>query len=76
MGANDSVVHSCFLDASNVFDHNNHTVLLLKMNFSPDILHTLLSWYSEQRVSVYRNNLSSEKYKVSNGVRQVSFLLF
>ena len=65
-----------------LFDRVNHTVLfhkLLKKKLSPGILRTLLFWYSEQKVSVHWNNFSSNKFTVSNGVRQggvLSLVLF
>ena len=40
---------------------------LLKKNFS---LRTLLSWYSNQHVSIWWNSSHSELFSVSNGVRQ------
>ena len=52
---------------------------LLKRNLSPVILRTLLYWYSEQKVMVRWNNSNSEKFPVSNGVRQggvLSLILF
>ena len=70
---NDSTVYGCFLDASKAFDRVNHTILfhkLLKKKLSPGILLTLLFCYSEQKVSVRWNNFSSNKFTVSNGVRQ------
>ena len=75
---NESSVFGCFLDASKAFDRVNHAALsqkLLKRNLSPVILRTLLYWYSEQKVMVRWNNSNSEKFPVSNGVRQDGVLL-
>ena len=70
---NDSPVFGCFLDACKVFDRVDHYLLfekLLSRNLPPAIVRTLLFWYSEQEVSVLWNKTSSEKFTISNGVRQ------
>ena len=70
---NDSDVYGCFLDASKAFDCVMHNLLfekLLKKNLSPVVVRTLLSWYSDQHVSVRWNSAHSETFSVANGVRQ------
>ena len=70
---NDSDVYGCFLDASKAFDRVMHNLLfekLLKKNLSPVVVRTLLSWYSDQLVSVRWNSAHSEMFSVANGVRQ------
>ena len=70
---NESVVYGCFLDASKAFDRVNHSVLfekLLRRKLSPVVLRTLLIWYSDQRMSVRWNRTESNKFHISNGVRQ------
>ena len=74
---NGSQVYSCFLDASKAFDRVNHSILfdkLLQRNLSPVITRALLTWYTDQRVNVSWNNCSSDKFSVSNGVRQEGVL--
>ena len=70
---NDSVVYGCFLDASKAFDRVNHSVLfekLLRRKLSPVVLRTLLTWYTDQRMCVRWNRSESNKFHISNGVRQ------
>ena len=75
---NDSNVYGCFLDASKAFDRVNHSVLfdkLIQRNLSPVITRALLNWYSDQSVCVSWNHQLSNKFSVSNGVRQGGVLL-
>ena len=72
---NGSPIYGCFLDASKAFDHVNHFILFLKHNLSPVITRKLLNWYSDQRTCVSWNSNKSEKFPVSNGVRQDKVLL-
>ena len=55
------------------FDRVMHNLLfekLLKNNLSPVVVRTLLSWYSDQLVSVRWNSAHSETFSVANGVQQ------
>ena len=70
---NDSRVYGCFLDASKAFDRVNHVALfekLLQRNLSPVVARALLSWYTDQKLCVSWNKKLSDKFSVSNGVRQ------
>ena len=42
----------------------------MNKNLSPVVVRTLLSWYSNQHVSVRWNSCHSETFSVANGVRQ------
>ena len=66
-------VYGCFLDASKAFDRVNHSIIfdrLLQHDLSPVITRALLNWYSDQNVCVSWNGKFSNKFSVSNGVRQ------
>ena len=68
-----SHIYGCFLDASKAFDRVNHSILfdkLLQRDLSPVITRALLNWHSDQCVCVYWNHQQSDKFSVSNGVRQ------
>ena len=65
--------NGCFLDASKAFDRVDHQVLfqkLMQRNLPPVVVRALLTWYSDQRVSVLWNGYQSSKFGVTNGVRQ------
>ena len=69
----DSTVYGCFLDASKAFDRVGHSLLfdkLLKRKLSPVVARTLLAWYSQQKVSISWNSSLSDKFSITNGVRQ------
>ena len=69
----DSTVYGCFLDASKAFDRVDHSLLfdkLLKGKLSPVVARTLLAWYSQQKVSISWNSSLSDKFSITNGVRQ------
>ena len=75
---NDSSVFGCFLDASKAFDRVDHHLLfdkLLQRNLPPVVVRALLAWYLQQKVSVRWNKSSSDKFSISNGVRQGGVLL-
>ena len=70
---NDSEVYACFLDASKAFDRVDHHLLfkkLLQCNLPPVIVRSLLSWYTDQNVCIRWNKSLSNKFSVTNGVRQ------
>ena len=70
---NDYPVYGCFLDASKAFDRVDHHLLFKKLfqrDLPPVVVRALLTWYSEQEVSVLWNQSSSDKFSISNGVRQ------
>ena len=70
---NDSSVFGCFLNASKAFDQVDHHLLfdkLLRRNLPPVVVRALLAWYLQQKVSVRWNKSSSDKFSISNGVRQ------
>ena len=66
-------MYGCFLDASKAFDRVDHSLLfdkLLKRKLSPVVARTLLAWYSQQIVSISWNSSLSDKFSITNGVRQ------
>ena len=53
------LVYSCFLDASNSYNHVNHWTLfkkLLKRGISVTIVRILLFWYSKQEICIKWGN--------------------
>ena len=72
-----SCVYTCFLDASKAFDRVNHAKLFKKLSEKgvPDyLLRILIYWYANQTMCIRWGSKTSEKFKVSNGVRQGSLL--
>ena len=70
---NDSSVYGCFLDASKAFDRVDHLLLfnkLLRRNLPPAVVRVLLAWYTDQKAGVRWNGSLSNKFSISNGVRQ------
>ena len=70
---NNTDVYGCFLDASKAFDRVDHQVLfqkLIQRKLPPVVVRALLTWYSDQMVSVSWNGCQSSKFGVTNGVRQ------
>ena len=68
-----SSVFACFLDASKTFDLVRHSLLFKKLLSVglPDLVVRLLSrWYSSQQLNVRWGKAYSNKFGVSNGVRQ------
>ena len=68
-----SIVYGCAMDLSKAFDMVEWLQLfkdLLERDVSAVFLRTLLSIYRNQSCDVRWNGSSSEKFKVSNGVRQ------
>ena len=74
---NDSCVYACFLDASKAFDRVNHSKLFKKLSEKgvPDyLIRLLIFWYENQTMCIRWGSKTSEKFNVTNGVRQGSIL--
>ena len=72
-----SCVYTCFLDASKAFDRVNHTKLFKKLAEKgvPDyLIRILIFWYANQTMCIRWGSKTSEKFNVTNGVRQGSIL--
>ncbi len=72
-----SCIYTCFLDASKAFDRVNHTKLFKKLSEKgvPDyLLRILIYWYANQTMCIRWGSKTSDKFYVSNGVRQGSIL--
>jgi hypothetical protein len=72
-----SPVYAAMLDSSKAFDRVNHFHLfdkLLKRNVPKLIVRLLFKWYRSQSFVVKWENVVSDSFKVSNGVRQGSVL--
>ena len=70
-------VFACFLDASKAFDRINHSILfekLSKRGVPGYILRLLVYWYQNQSMCVKWGTSISDKFSVTNGVRQGSIL--
>ena len=70
---NGSNVYACFLDASKAFDRVDHSKLfdiLVRRSLPPPLLAFLQNWYKDQAVQVRWNDVLSQPFGVSNGVRQ------
>ena len=68
-----SYLSICFLDASKAFDRVCHNKLFKKLEerFIPGyILRILVFWYENQTMAVKWGNVTSQFFKISNGVRQ------
>ena len=73
----DSCVFTCFLDASKAFDRVNHSKLFKKLSEKgvPDyLIRILIFWYANQTMCIRWGSKTSEKFNVTNGVRQGSIL--
>ena len=71
--SNGSNVHVLLLDASKAFDRVNFIKLfekLLKKGMCPLTVRLLLNMYTEQKLQVKWNDILSDKFEVTNGVRQ------
>ena len=74
---NGSPVYLCFLDPSKAFDRVLHSILFSKLveRKVPHIVIRLLAyWYTSQTFVIRWNNMLSDPFTVSNGVRQGSIL--
>ena len=72
-----SCVYTCFLDASKAFDRVCHTKLFRKLSergIPGYLLRILVFWYSNQTMCVRWGSKISDKFFVTNGVRQGSIL--
>ena len=70
-------IYLCFMDASKAFDKVNHWHLLDKLlnrGIPLCLLRLLMFWFSNQDYIVKWNNLHSNSFKVTNGVRQGGIL--
>merc|ERR1712082_492737 len=70
---NGSNVHVLLLDASKAFDRVNYIKLfekMLKKGMCPLTVRLLLNMYTEQKLQVKWNKLLTDKFNVTNGVRQ------
>ena len=68
-----SDVHVLLLDASKAFDRVNFIKLfekMLKKGMCPLTVRLLLNMYTEQKLQVKWNGILSDKFEVTNGVRQ------
>ena len=71
--SNGSNVHVLLLDASKAFDRVNYIKLfekMLKKGMCPLTVRLLLNMYTEQKLQVKWNKLLTDKFNVTNGVRQ------
>ena len=72
-----SRVTVCFLDTSKEFDRINHGILfqkLQKRGVCGYLLRIIIFWYETQTMCVRWGTRVSDKFKVSNGVRQGGIL--
>ena len=70
-------VFACFLDASKAFDRVNHKVLfeaLLKRGVPGYLVRLLVYWYRNQSMCVRWGQTYSDRFYVTNGVRQGGIL--
>ena len=66
-------IHQLLLDASKAFDRVNFIKLfekMLKKGMCPLTVRLLLNMYTEQKLQVKWNDILSDKFEVTNGVRQ------
>ena len=71
--SNKTDVHVLLLDASKAFDRVNFIKLfekMLKKGMCPLTVRLLLNMYTEQKLQVKWNDIISDKFEVTNGVRQ------
>ena len=74
---NGSCIYTCFLDASKAFDRVNHSKLFKKLSdkgVPGYLIRLLVFWYENQTMSIRWGSKTSEKFNVTNGVRQGSIL--
>ena len=72
-----SCIYTCFLDASKAFDRVNHSKLFQKLahrGVPGYLLRILMFWYESQSMQIRWGTKISDKFKVTNGVRQGSIL--
>ena len=72
-----TTVFTCFLDASKAFDRVNHKVLfesLIKRGVPGYLVRLLVFWYRSQSMCVRWGQTYSDRFYVTNGVRQGGIL--
>ena len=75
--SNGSEVFACLLDCSKAFDKIRYEILfpkLLKKGVPPVVVRYLFNGYLNSQVKVRWNNVNSDEFPVSNGVRQGAVL--
>ena len=75
--AKGSGIYTCFLDASKAFDRVCHSILFRKLRergIPGYLLRILVFWYANQTMCVRWGSKISNKFHVTNGVRQGSIL--
>ena len=73
----DSIIFVCLLDASKAFDRVHHTMLFRKLidrGIPLYIVKIMSYWYAEQKLCVKWGQNYSDKFKITNGVRQGSVI--
>ena len=71
------LVYLCFLDASKAFDRVNHQILfhrLAQRGVPNCYIRILAFWYGKQKMAVKWGSTCSERFTVTNGVRQGGIL--
>ena len=70
-------VYVCFLDASKAFDCVNHWKLfnvMIERKCPAFIIRLLMFWYRNQKLCIKWDSVLSEKFSVTNGIKQGGIL--
>ena len=70
-------VYVCFLDASKAFDCVNHWKLfnvMIERQCPAFIIRLLMFWYRNQKLCIKWDSVLSEKFSVTNGIKQGGIL--